>query len=89
MPHIGCHISIENRLEKAPARGRELGCAAIQIFTSNQMQWRGNPVAPETAEKFRVEQAKNKIAMVIAHDSYLVNLASPEPVKLALSRKAF
>lgn len=89
MPYFGCHISIENGLEKAPARGRELGCAAIQIFTSNQMQWRGNPVAPETAEKFRVEQAKNKIAMVIAHDSYLVNLASPEPVKLALSRKAF
>ncbi|NLA22418.1 MAG: deoxyribonuclease IV, partial [Candidatus Marinimicrobia bacterium] len=31
----------------------------------------------------------NKIAMVIAHDSYLINLASPEPVKLAMSRKAF
>ncbi|HOG75593.1 MAG TPA: deoxyribonuclease IV [Candidatus Marinimicrobia bacterium] len=89
MPYLGCHVSIENSLEKAPERGRELGCDAIQIFTSNQMQWKGVPVADETAEKFLNYQAKHKIAMVIAHDSYLVNLASPEPVKLAMSRKAF
>lgn len=89
MPYLGCHVSIENSLEKAPERGRELGCDAIQIFTSNQMQWKGVPVADETAEKFLNYQAEHKIAMVIAHDSYLVNLASPEPVKLAMSRKAF
>jgi len=89
MPYLGCHVSIENSLEKAPERGRELGCDAIQIFTSNQMQWKGVPVADETAEKFLNYQAEHKIAIVIAHDSYLVNLASPEPVKLAMSRKAF
>jgi len=89
MPYLGCHVSIENSLEKAPERGRELGCDAIQIFTSNQMQWKGVLVANETAEKFLNYQAEHKIAMVIAHDSYLVNLASPESVKLAMSRKAF
>jgi len=89
MPYLGCHVSIENSLEAAPMRGRELGCDAIQIFTSNQMQWKGVPVADETAEKFLNYQAEHKIAIVIAHDSYLVNLASPEPVKLAMSRKAF
>jgi len=89
MPYIGCHVSVENGLEKAPARGRELGCAAIQIFTSNQMQWKGNPVMPEIAEKFAAEQNQNQINAVVSHDSYLVNLASPEPVKLAMSRKAF
>jgi len=89
MPYLGCHVSIENSLEKAPERGRELGCDAIQIFTSNQMQWKGVRVANETAEKFLNYQAEHKIAMVIAHDSYLVNLASPESVKLAMSRKAF
>ncbi|HRU46453.1 MAG TPA: deoxyribonuclease IV [Candidatus Marinimicrobia bacterium] len=89
MPYLGCHVTIENSLEKAPERGRELGCDAIQIFTSNQMQWKGVLVANETAEKFLNYQAEHKIAMVIAHDSYLVNLASPEPVKLAMSRKAF
>jgi len=89
MPYLGCHVTIENSLEKAPERGRELGCDAIQIFTSNQMQWKGVLVANETAEKFLNYQAEHKIAMVIAHDSYLVNLASPESVKLAMSRKAF
>lgn len=89
MPLIGCHISTEDGLENAPARGRQLGCAAIQIFTSNQMQWKGTPVTPETAQKFLTAQAQNDIKIVIAHDSYLINLASPEPVKLALSRKAF
>ena len=89
MPYIGCHISTEDGLENAPGRGRELGCAAIQIFTSNQMQWRGNPVSDATAEKFLINQADNNIAVVVAHDSYLINLASPEAVKLAMSRKAF
>jgi deoxyribonuclease-4 len=89
MPYIGCHVSVENGLEKAPARGHELGCDAIQIFTSNQMQWKGTPVAPETAEKFAIKQHQNQIDIVVAHDSYLVNLASPEPAKLAMSRTAF
>ncbi|MFA4839477.1 MAG: deoxyribonuclease IV [Candidatus Neomarinimicrobiota bacterium] len=89
MPFIGCHVSVENGLEKAPVRGRTLGCDAIQIFTSNQMQWKGVPVSPETAEKFSAEQNFYQIAVVTAHDSYLINLASPEPAKLALSRKAF
>ncbi|PIS29239.1 MAG: deoxyribonuclease IV [Candidatus Marinimicrobia bacterium CG08_land_8_20_14_0_20_45_22] len=89
MPHLGCHISIGKGLEKAPGRGRKIGCDAIQVFTSNQMQWKGVPVSPETAQKFSAEQAENKIVVVIAHDSYLVNLASPEPDKLSKSRKAF
>jgi len=89
MPFLGCHISIESGLEKAPVRGREIGCDAVQIFTSNQMQWKGVPVSLETAEKFLTRQAENEIKIVVSHDSYLVNLASPEPVKLALSRKAF
>ncbi|MDD5764776.1 MAG: deoxyribonuclease IV [Candidatus Marinimicrobia bacterium] len=89
MPFIGCHVSVENGLEKAPARGHELDCDAIQIFTSNQMQWKGIPVSPETAEKFSAERNLHQITVVVAHDSYLINLASPDAVKLALSRKAF
>jgi len=89
MPYIGCHVTVENGLENAPARGRELGCTAIQIFTSNQMQWKGTPVTPETAGKFAAGQNENQINVVVSHDSYLVNLSSPEPAKLALSRKAF
>lgn len=89
MPLIGCHISTEDSLEKAPARGRELGCAAIQIFTSNQMQWKGLPISLDSASNFLEEQNKNHIKIVVSHDSYLINLASPEPTKRAMSRKAF
>jgi deoxyribonuclease-4 len=88
MPYIGCHISIQDGLENAPARGRHLGADAIQIFTTNQMQWKGVPVSEATAHAFCAAVAEHNITIVIAHDSYLINLASPEPVKLAMSRKA-
>jgi len=89
MPLIGCHVSIGGGVQNAPERGKTLGCDAIQIFTANQMQWKGAPISAESRDKYISEISENDIKMVISHNSYLINLGSPEPVKLAMSRKAF
>ena len=44
MTLLGAHISVAGGLEKAFDRGESLGCAAIQIFTKNQLQWRSAPL---------------------------------------------
>ena len=58
--------------------GVETGCQVIQIFTKNTNQWRGKPIAPEEAQQFREAMAASGIACPLAHDSYLINLASPD-----------
>jgi deoxyribonuclease-4 len=89
MPLIGCHISIDGGVELAPDRARSLGCDSMQIFTANQMQWKGAPISLESRDLYLEKLIKNKINSVVSHDSYLINLSSPESVKLAMSRKAF
>ena len=89
MPLIGCHVSIASGVENAPVHGGELGCDAIQIFTANQMQWRGSPISDESRSKYIERLKANEIKQVVTHDSYLINLGGPDPRKLALSRKAF
>ncbi len=89
MPLIGCHVSISNGVENAPIRGHKLGCEAIQIFTANQMQWRGAPISEKSRDAYLKEIEKQDIRTVVSHDSYLINLGGPDPGKLAMSRKAF
>lgn len=86
---IGAHMSIAGGLPLALARGEEAGCAAIQVFTKNASQWRGKTIAPEEAEAFRVAWQKSSIGPVIAHDSYLINLAAPDEAMWRKSIAAF
>lgn len=74
---LGVHVSIAGGFEQAIARGSALGCTAIQIFTKNASQWRGKAIAPTEAEAFKIARAQSAIAAVVAHDSYLINLAAP------------
>jgi len=85
---VGAHVSVAGGLWRAPGRGREIGANAIQIFTRNQVQWRALPVGRREAEAFKAAVAENELRMVVAHGSYLINLASPEPATLQRSRGA-
>ncbi|MGO9114198.1 MAG: TIM barrel protein, partial [Thermoguttaceae bacterium] len=78
IPMLGAHQSIAGGYHKAVDIGAETGCQVIQIFTKNTNQWRGKPIAPEEAKRFREAVAASGIACPLAHDSYLINLASPE-----------
>ncbi|MBS1271836.1 MAG: Endonuclease 4 [Candidatus Marinimicrobia bacterium] len=89
MSLFGAHVSIAGGIYKAPIRGEELECDAIQVFTKNQMQWSAKPLKQEDTDKFKMNMEKYRPNSVMTHDSYLINLGSPEDKKLEKSRNAF
>lgn len=86
---LGAHISISGGLDKAPERARKLTCDCMQIFSKNQMQWKAKPVDLGEAERFKVASKEHRIAETVVHDSYLINLGSPDKALLKQSREAF
>ncbi len=86
---LGGHVSISGGLDKAPKRARDVTCDCMQIFSKNQMQWKTKPLDLEEAERFKVNCAESKVAETVIHDSYLINLASPNRILLKQSREAF
>ncbi len=65
-------------LENALHSAVQVGCDCVQIFVKNQRQWRAAPLRNEQIERFRAAQSATHVAPVIAHASYLLNLASPD-----------
>jgi deoxyribonuclease-4 len=49
-----------------------------KFLTKNTNQWRGKPITAEEARQFRAATAASGVACPLAHDSYLINLASPD-----------
>ena len=77
MGQLGAHVSIAGGVKNAPLNGEKIGCEAIQIFTKNQRQWNAKPYEKEEIEEYFNNLNKVKIKKVVAHTSYLINLASP------------
>lgn len=77
-PRLGAHMSIAGGVEKAVERGASIGCATIQIFTKNNNQWNARPLNPKQVIAFKAQRDELDIHPVFAHDSYLINLASPD-----------
>ncbi|MEO8285602.1 MAG: deoxyribonuclease IV [Chloroflexota bacterium] len=88
---LGAHMSTAGGYYKALDRGREIGCTAVQLFTKNANQWAGKPISPEDVKLFKgsLEQAGYTDSDLIAHDSYLINLATPDDALWAKSLAAF
>jgi len=86
---LGAHVSIAGGMENAVRQGMSLGCDAIQIFTRNQRQWASTPLAEDAVLAFRRAWAASPIQQAVIHDSYLINLASPDAELLKKSRNAF
>jgi deoxyribonuclease-4 len=82
-------MSISEGLYKAFLRGKEVGCTTIQIFTKNSNQWKVKDLTEEEILKFKEAQKETGISPVVAHDSYLINLGSPDRELLQKSREAF
>ncbi|MEW6511291.1 MAG: deoxyribonuclease IV [Bacteroidota bacterium] len=86
---IGSHMSISGGMHTAFERGDRIGCATMQVFTKNSNQWSGRAYSAEDVEKYKVAAAKSTISPVVAHASYLINLAATNPATLKRSRAAF
>ncbi len=71
-------MSIAGGVFNAPVRGRSIGCDTIQIFVKNANQWVGKEITDEEAEKFQQAKKATGIDPIFSHNSYLINLASPD-----------
>ena len=86
---LGAHVSIQGGVDTAPARGRAIGATAIQVFTKTPNQWREPTLGAGICAAFRRAVEESGLRAVISHDSYLINLASPDPRLSARSVAAF
>ena len=82
---LGAHTSIAGGTHEAPPRARAIGASAMQIFTKMANRWADRACEDEECVRFREALAATDVAVVTAHDSYLINLASPDPVLRARS----
>jgi deoxyribonuclease IV len=86
---LGAHVSTQGGVALAPARAVAIGATAIQLFTKTPNQWREPALGPAVVAAFRDALAASGIRAVVSHDSYLINLASPDDVLRARSVESF
>lgn len=53
----------------------------MQVFTKTPNQWREPKLTPREIERFKSEVRRLDVRAVVSHDSYLINLASPDPMQ--------
>jgi deoxyribonuclease-4 len=82
---LGSHLSIAGGLVNALDEAQRLKMDCVQLFTKNQRQWKTKPLAEEERKVFHVRlrelgwHRKRGPAHVVSHNSYLINMASPDP----------
>ena len=89
MPLLGAHMSIAGGLHLAFDRLREVGGRALQVFTKNERQWASPALSEESVRRFRESWRANGHIPVAVHDTYLINLAASDTVKLEKSVHVF
>lgn len=88
-PLLGAHMSIAGGVDKSLLLGKSVDCDAIQIFTKSSRQWAAKPYTKEEIGLFDLNRKATGITKVIAHDSYLLNLGSPDDALRKRSVAAF
>ena len=86
---LGAHTSIAGGTSKAPPRAKAIGATAIQIFTKMASRWAERVCEEEECTAFLTELGETGVRESCAHDSYLINLASPDPVLRQRSIESF
>ncbi len=86
---LGAHVSIAGGVEQAFARAEAIAATAIQIFTRNASRWQAKPLTQETISAFHAARQQSPVQYVAVHDSYLINLASPDERLRSKSIAAF
>ena len=86
---VGAHMSIAGGIHHAFGHGERAGCRTLQIFLKNSTQWRTKPLTDEDCVLYKEAEKRSGIGPVIAHNSYLINLASPDVILYERSLSAF
>lgn len=86
---LGAHMSIAGGIFNAPGLGQKATCDVIQLFTKSSNQWKAKTLTEEDIQKFFDIQKETGVKAICAHDSYLINLASPDETLHQKSYDAF
>lgn len=88
---FGSHVSASGGVDKTFGRAEEVDASSIQIFSKNERQWAAKPLDPAVIEHFHSERERTNVdpRLLVIHDSYLINLASPKDDILEKSLAAF
>ena len=86
---LGAHVSAAGGVQNAPGRAAEIGAACLQLFTKQPNRWAEPKIDDETAVAFGEARAEHGIAIAGAHDSYLINLSTPDRRLWRMSQRCF
>lgn len=89
--YIGAHVSASGGVSNAILNAKAIGANAFALFTRNQRSWVSKPLAAEEVASFKklLPEQGFEPQFVLPHDSYLINLGSPDVETLQKSRAAF
>jgi deoxyribonuclease IV len=89
MALFGAHMSAAGGCHNALREAQSRRCDTVQLFTKNASQWSARDFTPEEVRLFRDTLRDSGLRFATAHDSYLINLASPDPALYRRSLEAF
>lgn len=78
---LGSHLSIAGGLHHALQDAQDYGFQAVALFLRNQRQWQAPDLTDADVAAFKRVRRQSGIAPVVAHGSYLMNLAGENPVR--------
>ncbi len=86
---LGAHVSTAGGVQNAPARAAEIGAVVLQLFTKQPSRWAEPTLDDTVASGFAAARAEHGIRVAGAHDSYLINLSSPDRRLWRMSQRSF
>lgn len=89
MPQFGAHMSIAGGCFRCMEWGQQAGCEVVQLFSKNERQWLGKQLTEDDIAKFTDARTRTNVQPVMIHDSYLINLSSPNDELWEKSINAF
>jgi deoxyribonuclease-4 len=93
IPHmpdeLGAHVSVAGGVHTAPRRAREIDAVVLQLFTKQPSRWAEPRLDDDVVRAFHTERERHGIALAGAHDSYLINLSSPDRRLWRMSQRSF
>ncbi|MDP7474326.1 MAG: TIM barrel protein, partial [Candidatus Poseidoniia archaeon] len=86
---LGAHVSVAGGLHNGVAEALAIGADTFQMFSKNQRQWIAKPLTDDQRDQFRTALAESGLGPVMIHDSYLINMGSPDETKGKRAQHAF
>lgn len=77
---FGAHMSMAGGHDRAARAAHRVGFTTVQLFTKSNNQWKANALTDAGIAAFRAALAETGVADPVAHNSYLINLGSPDDV---------